>query len=661
MGPLIALALLALVGLAPSAVAASVPTLAVTYFDNNTDQDRFDPLGRGLADMLITDLAGLEGLTVVERGRLNDVLSELELQSSSFVDPTTAVQVGRGLGAQYVLTGAFLAVDPDMRIDARIVDVSTGQVVQAEAVQGPVAEFFLLEKELATQIVGQLDVQLSARESARMGRPATENFDAFVAWSTGLEALDRGALQEARDKLAAALEHDDRFALAEAELERLQEKLRQLSTEGQEARSVYARDLLRRITELEASGGPWDELATDLLDAQVRLGGVRPAPDAQQVTSRLMDLGVPEDLKVGGPHGVTGVNEWAVCRYAEASYYMGMRAELLTYGEACLERYPTSYLAGEPRRLMGLVLALIEKERASKPRIAEIQASARAYGVGQVCTLVRDPKMRLEACRDRILRAEELGIAWESDGAHDEALAAWGQAAARAGDREGLVRAIETAKAWKRHAAAIGTLQRALADLDEANRAADAALATVRDSSKDGEWYRAAWALSDAGRHDEARALIGEGIERFPASGKLYRYEATTAIDLGDVARAEAGLQRWEAAGLEVEPDILRKLEDAQPLIAMGAQAAGWEPFKLAQAFSDAGQHALSAEAWLSLHRDHSGFDMVAPEMSLYFAAFGYLQALQPVQARELFEELIERYPDSSYTPGAVGLLEMIP
>ena len=661
MGSLIALALLLAAGLAPSTVAAAAPTLAVTYFDNNTTEDRFDPLGRGLADMLITDLAGLEGLAVVERGRLNDILSELELQTSSFVDPVSAVQVGKGLGAEYVLTGAFLAVAPDMRIDARIVNVSTGKVVQAEAVQGPVDEFFLLEKELATLIIDQLKVSVSARESARMGRPATESFDAFVAWSAGLEALDRGALQEARDQLAAALEHDDRFALADAELEGLQERLRQLTTQGQEARSAYARDLLRRIDKLEASGGPWDELATDMLEVQTRLSAISTSRDALQLSSRLMDLGLPEELKLGGQHGVAGVNEWAVCRYTEASYYLGMRAEVITYGEACLERYPTSYLAGEPRRLMGVVLELIRKERAGKKRIPQIQAAARAFARGQICILEREPQARLDACRVWVEGAQKDGLAWESDDARNDAYESWGTAAARAGDREALGKVIDEARSWKPHCEAVSELQDEQQDLEEAWREAESQLASVRSSDKDGDWYRAAWALSDAGRHDEARRIIEEGIQRFPASGKLHRYATSTAIDLGDLPRAEAAMERWEASGASVESDIIRKLEEARPLVAMAAWAPGWEQFQLGVGYGEVSQHVLAGEAWLRLSRDHPDFEPNDPALSVFHAATQFDLALQPERARATFEELVERFPDSEYVSVARVKLEYLP
>ena len=137
----IALALLSLTLLTLSpltAALAAAPTLAITYFDNNTQDSAFDPLGRGLADMLITDLNGLEGLQVVERSRLNELLAELKLADSGFIDPKTAATMGKGLGARFVLTGSFAAVQPDMRIDARIVEVQSGKVIDSRQVTGPV-------------------------------------------------------------------------------------------------------------------------------------------------------------------------------------------------------------------------------------------------------------------------------------------------------------------------------------------------------------------------------------------------------------------------------------------------------------------------------------------------------------------------------------------
>src|SRR5215831_11843002 len=76
-----ALVLSALLAATPAAPVAArpPPTVAVSYFDNNTGKAEYDPLAKGLADMLITDLGQLQALRVVEREKLNQILAELKL------------------------------------------------------------------------------------------------------------------------------------------------------------------------------------------------------------------------------------------------------------------------------------------------------------------------------------------------------------------------------------------------------------------------------------------------------------------------------------------------------------------------------------------------------------------------------------------------------
>ena len=50
-------------------------TVAVLYFDNNTGSADYDAMGRGVAAMLITDLSGVPEIRLVERERLQAVLS----------------------------------------------------------------------------------------------------------------------------------------------------------------------------------------------------------------------------------------------------------------------------------------------------------------------------------------------------------------------------------------------------------------------------------------------------------------------------------------------------------------------------------------------------------------------------------------------------------
>src|SRR5215470_4700728 len=142
-----------LLGLASPAVAGPTRTVAVLYFDNDTGDQSFDPLGKGLADMMVTDLAGVPGIQVVEREKLEALLQELKLQRTRYFDPKTAQKIGRGVGAEYAVTGSFAAVAPDIRIDVRVLRIATGEVVVARKVTGQKERFFDLQQQLAAALI----------------------------------------------------------------------------------------------------------------------------------------------------------------------------------------------------------------------------------------------------------------------------------------------------------------------------------------------------------------------------------------------------------------------------------------------------------------------------------------------------------------------------
>ena len=49
-------------------------TVAVSYFDNTSNLEKFNPLSKGLADMLITDLSNIKSINIVEREKLESLI-----------------------------------------------------------------------------------------------------------------------------------------------------------------------------------------------------------------------------------------------------------------------------------------------------------------------------------------------------------------------------------------------------------------------------------------------------------------------------------------------------------------------------------------------------------------------------------------------------------
>ena len=204
---------------------AETRTIAISYFDNTSGSEQYNPLSKGLADMLITDLSNVKSIQIVEREKLESLLKEIDLGSGKFIDKNTAQRLGKGLGAGYILTGSFLIMDEMMRIDARLVDVGTGEITMAEEITGKKDSFFELEKDLKIKIIESLRVNLSKTESRRIQKSQTKSFDAFSSYSFGLDALDKGEIEQSLKYMEEATENDDDFDLAWNKLDDLEKKI----------------------------------------------------------------------------------------------------------------------------------------------------------------------------------------------------------------------------------------------------------------------------------------------------------------------------------------------------------------------------------------------------------------------------------------------------
>lgn len=118
---------------APAMAQDSRPGVAVLPFENGgsygRDREDLEALRRGIAGILISELAARPGIRLVDRAETQRLLDEQNLAASGRIDAATAARVGRLVGARYMIAGTFLDLYGDFRIDARIIDVETGEIV----------------------------------------------------------------------------------------------------------------------------------------------------------------------------------------------------------------------------------------------------------------------------------------------------------------------------------------------------------------------------------------------------------------------------------------------------------------------------------------------------------------------------------------------------
>lgn len=189
------------------AQSSSAKTIAVLYFENNSvvDKDKLDPLKKGLADMMITELSKIKSLRVVERRHIQSIIDELNLNETDMVDKSTTQKMGKLLGAEVMLFGGFSNLFKDqLRIDVRIVRTETGETLKADEETGELDEFLPMLQSLVKKIAKDLDVKLSSSEEDQLEAKNEGKFSGYVKYAQALNYEDQGRTLEKNGKNSEA-------------------------------------------------------------------------------------------------------------------------------------------------------------------------------------------------------------------------------------------------------------------------------------------------------------------------------------------------------------------------------------------------------------------------------------------------------------------------
>ena len=185
------------------------PSIAVLPFTNMSNDAEQEYFVDGMTEDLITDLSKLSGLFVIAR-------------NSSFTYKGKAVDVknvARDLGVRYVMEGSVRRAGNQVRINAQLIDATTGGHLWAERYDGSLDDVFALQNKVTRQIVSALAVNLTVDENARQGNKQTNNLEAYDAFLQGwahYRQYTQKDFAKALDYFTHAVELDPNYARAHA-------------------------------------------------------------------------------------------------------------------------------------------------------------------------------------------------------------------------------------------------------------------------------------------------------------------------------------------------------------------------------------------------------------------------------------------------------------
>ncbi|MGE0127423.1 MAG: protein kinase [Blastocatellales bacterium] len=196
-------------------------SVAVLRFNNITKNPEDDWLGVGIAETVTADLKNIEGMTVIGRELIYEVLRRWSAENQTDFDEKFATRVGQEVGARWIIGGGYQRIGEMLRITARFVEVATGEVVKTVKIDGRMSEVFDLQDKIVYELSRDLDFTLHSGELKGIGQRETEVIEAYEAFTKARIELFTGSregLDDGIQLLEKAIELDPNYAHAYAGL-----------------------------------------------------------------------------------------------------------------------------------------------------------------------------------------------------------------------------------------------------------------------------------------------------------------------------------------------------------------------------------------------------------------------------------------------------------
>lgn len=141
----------------PTPPTADPEKMKVAVLDFTTSDETHQELAMAIADTLQTKLIALGGYTIIVRGEsLQKIMEELAFQQTGVVDEKTAVEVGKQIGAKFVIAGSLTKPGSFYTVNALLIDVETGTAINAASLSAKKQDDILQNvPELALKLTGK--------------------------------------------------------------------------------------------------------------------------------------------------------------------------------------------------------------------------------------------------------------------------------------------------------------------------------------------------------------------------------------------------------------------------------------------------------------------------------------------------------------------------
>src|SRR5438132_1327247 len=240
--------------LAPSvkpALSGPVVSLAILPFHNASGDQSLDWLGSYLADMLSTDVGQSSQLRTVSPNRLHQVLTDLQISSSSVLDPPAIRRVANFSSADRLVWGQYAKFGDQIRIDATLQDIKNDRAIPLKIETSNENDIPSGSDRLADSSRQKLALSESGLKELKASscQRSSQSVAALRDYNQGIGFQRDGKNLDAQKQFEAATKEDPAFALA---FSKLAQRYRSLGYDAEaEQAAKKAVDLSQNLPEAE--------------------------------------------------------------------------------------------------------------------------------------------------------------------------------------------------------------------------------------------------------------------------------------------------------------------------------------------------------------------------------------------------------------------------
>lgn len=193
------------------------PSVAVTYFKNNTGAENLDYWRSALSDLIVTDLSQSKHINVLSWEKLYDVLNDLQLLEVDNYSQKDLKEIAARAEATHLVLGNYSMSGEMLRLDFAIHEARTMESLRTEKVEGKQDAIFNLIDQLTYKI--KLGFNLESEAIAgdydeEIGKITTSSPEAYRHYSEGRQLHQQGKFRESIQAMERAVALDPEFAMA---------------------------------------------------------------------------------------------------------------------------------------------------------------------------------------------------------------------------------------------------------------------------------------------------------------------------------------------------------------------------------------------------------------------------------------------------------------